>query len=103
MGEELLRDADLVANVAVELGRLKDPQFLVVIGELRRQIIADAVTVEAIIAVQQSLNAAITDIAPISLSELRGGWTPGSVSRVNQVGLIAYALVAVLLMALAAF
>jgi hypothetical protein len=73
---ELVRDAELVADVAVRLGRLKDPKLLSDLKAARLAAGSDADSLDTVVELQKSLNAAISDIAPITLRDIRLGWSP---------------------------
>ena len=74
--EDLMGDADLVANVGVRIGRLQGTDLLTALSNARQALDSDAVTPAIVAELQKSLNTAVRDIAPITLRDLRSGWTP---------------------------
>ncbi|MBK8211977.1 MAG: hypothetical protein IPK78_20595 [Rhodospirillales bacterium] len=96
--EKLIQDADLVADVGVRLGRIKDPTFLDALGNARQALAADTVSPQVVAGLQKSLNSAINDIAPITLGDINSGWRPFSVSLGGRLGNCFFSLFCFLLL-----
>ncbi len=93
---QLIADAELVADVAVGLGRLQNLQLLPSIQALKNAVASGADIQQLIPTVRASLNAAVKDIAPIGLRDLRAGWSPFT-TKVNQRPVFFFGLFAIVL------
>ncbi len=72
--DRLLSDAERVAETGVRLGRFADPgSFLTTIQDTRKAIGADTLTADNIIALQSKMNAAIKELAPLTLQQINDG------------------------------
>lgn len=74
--QQLVADASLVADVGVSLGRIRDDAFLTGLSEAKKALEHGASSPELVAALQKSLNSSLRDISPITLGDLRSGWTP---------------------------
>ena len=90
---ELISDAKLVASVVIRSGRLHNPKFLPDLAALQSAQRTGAPSPVLIVALQKSLNGAIGDMAPITLADLRSGWTPHDARRTGVAG-IAFVFIA---------
>jgi hypothetical protein len=101
--EQLVADANLVANVGVRLGRLQGTGLLVALGAANQALVSDSVSPDIVAQLQAALNAAVKDIAPISLYELRSGWTPYDARRHRSIGNWFFGIFAMLLIVATAY
>jgi hypothetical protein len=74
--QELVDDAELVARAGVNLGRIRNEQLFAVLGDAEKALEQGTSSPELVGALEKSLNAALRDISPITLRDLRSGWTP---------------------------
>ncbi len=101
---QLVEDADLVAGVGVRLGRLRNGEFLGALGAAKAALEKkEAVPPDVVEAVEKSLNAAVGDIAPITLNELRSGWRPFDPQDKRGLGTIVFGLFALMLLLATAY
>ena len=98
----LVEDAELVADAGVRLGRIKDPAFLTALANARRVLDKDTIPPDVVVDLQKSLNAAIKDIAPITLTDLRSGWRPLQPSK-HPVGTLLFGIFCFLLLLATAY
>ena len=101
--EKLVEDADLIANVGVRIGRLQGTEFLAALCNARQALDADAVTPAIVSELQKALNAAVRDIAPITLQDLRSGWTPFAAHEKDRIGTYLFGVFSLLLIVATAF
>jgi hypothetical protein len=100
--EKLAADADLVANVGVRLGRLKTADLLTALGAANKALDSDTASPEIVAQLQTALNGAVNEISPITLHDLRSGWTPFDHEK-QGVGTWFFGLFSLLLIASAAY
>jgi len=100
--EELVQDAEQVVAVAVRLGRLRDATILSNLDQVKASRNSGSVDLGALAALRKSLNAAIGDIAPITIRDLRSGWSPFVTKRTSW-GVILAGVFAIALMCLTAY
>jgi hypothetical protein len=75
--KELIRDAQLVADAAVRLGRLQSMALLSDLKALKAAIASGTDLLEPTVALQTSLNTAVKEISPITVRDLRSkDWSP---------------------------
>ena len=101
--ETLVTDADLVANVGIRLGRLQGTDLLTALGNARTAVEANSATPEIVAQLQTSLNIAVRELAPITLFDLRSGWTPFETHRQQRIGTIVFGGFSLLLIVAAAY
>jgi hypothetical protein len=101
--EQLVADANLVANVGVRLGKLQGTDLLDTLGAATKALESDTASPEIVTKLQTSLNNAIKELAPITLYELRSGWTPFDTRHHQQVGTWLFGLFALVLIAATAY
>lgn len=99
---QLITDAELVADVAVRLGRLKNLQLLNDIAALRHAMETGADCTDPIVVLQTSLNAAVKEIDPITLRDLRAGWSPFS-TKAKGASILSFGVFAILLICITAY
>jgi hypothetical protein len=98
----LIDDAELVADVAVRLGRLQTSKLISDIAALKIAASSGTNDLDLVAALQTSLNTAVKDIAPITLRDLRSGWNPG-VSKPNSWPIVSFGLFAIFLICITAY
>lgn len=99
---QLVQDAEQVVSVAIRLGRLKDRTILSDLNRVKSHSASDALDLEGVAALQLSLNAAVADIAPITLRDLRSGWSPFATKKTGG-SVICMGLFAIFLMCVTAY
>ena len=100
--EQLVADAEQVVAVAVRLGRLKDHAILSDLNRVKFRPAGTAPDPESVVALQTSLNVAVNDIAPISVRDLRSGWSP-FITKKTGGSVICMGLFAIVLMCVTAY
>jgi hypothetical protein len=100
--EKLVEDAELVADVGVRLGRIKDQEFLTALNNARQAVANDVGTAPVVADLQKSLNSAVKDLAPITLYDLRSGWTPFS-TPTRRIGTLIFGIFSFVLIVAAAY
>jgi hypothetical protein len=101
--ERLVADADLVANVAVRLGRLQGTDLLTTLTAAKKALESDTASPEIVAQLQTSLNNAVNQLSPITLCDLRSGWMPFDNHDHRQVATWFFGLFALLLIAATAY
>jgi hypothetical protein len=97
--QEFVDDADLVVRAGVSLGRIRDEQLFAVLGDAKKALEVGTSSPELVGAVEKSLNSAIRDLSPITLRDLRSGWTPFVESgRLDRALTLAFGLAGVALL-----
>lgn len=99
----LIGDADLIAEVGVRLGRIKDVGFLAALTGARAERDAGTADPGTVVNLQHAINAAAADLAPITLYHLRAGWRPYETGRKVDRGTILFGLFSLLLLLFAAY
>src|SRR5262245_23207454 len=99
---ELIADAELAAGVAVRMSRLKSAEFLSALKHVNASAATGSAGLEAVVALQTSLNQVVTDLAPITLGDLRLGWSP-LVSKQSKLPVVIFGLFAILLICVTAY
>lgn len=98
--QQLVSDADLVARVGASLGRIRDDGYWVVLSDAKQALAKGVAAPELVATLQKTLNSAIRDLSPITLGDLRSGWTPfAAPSRWDRVLTIAFGLFGLALLA----
>ena len=102
---ELIGDAQLVARALVRLGKLSDATFLTALNEVKdkRTAAGGAVDPAAVIKLQTSLSAAIAGLAPITLRDLRKGWSPVRESAGTRAAVVIFATFCIFLLIFVAY
>ena len=101
--EKLVEDAELVADVGVRLGHIKNIEFLNILSMARQAFDNDEASPGVIAELQKALNGAVTDISPITLNDLRSGWRPFDARTEKRLGTVVFALFCFLLLGAAAY
>ncbi len=103
--DHLIEDADRVVDVGVRLGRLRSTDVVDALRVAKEAVAAGdgAALPAAAAALQKTLNDAVRDIAPITLNDLRAGWTPFPVRSPRRLGTILFGAFSILLLAVAAY
>jgi hypothetical protein len=99
----LLRDAGLVADVGVRLGRLKNSELSATIGKCRQGLAGTTFSPDLLAALQGALNNAMGELYPITLSDLRAGWRPYGTPRHSRLALGLFFAVALGIVVLTAY
>jgi len=102
--KELISDSELVANAAIRLGRLKTTEFLNDLAEAKRAIQEEQPNIDVFVKLQKTLNSAIVDIAPISLSDLKDKkWKPFQSKNPSRSWALIFGIFGITLMCLTAY
>ena len=101
--QNLVEDAELVAAVGVRLGRIKDVSFLATLADAKHALEIDSTSDKAVADLQKSLNVAINDILPITLYDLKSGWTPFSTRGLKATITVIFGLFCFILLAATAY
>ena len=99
----LVEDADLVANVGVRIGRLQGTELLTALCNAREALEKNCATPAIVADLEKSLNSAVRDIAPITLQDLRSGWTPFRSHQQKRLGTYLFGVFSVLLIVVTAY
>jgi hypothetical protein len=100
---QLLHDAEIVGDVGVRLGKLKDADLPTAITSTRDALSRNPPVFAPLIPLQTALNKAVQDISPISLNDLRSGWRPYEHREGRRVGLILFFIASLLIVAVTAY
>lgn len=101
--EQLVEDAELVVNVGVRLGRIKDVEVLNALSNARQALDNNTAAPSVVAELQKSLNSAVKDISPITLNDLRSGWTPFPTHAPTRIGTVVFGAFSILLIIAAAY
>jgi hypothetical protein len=101
--EKLVEDAELVAAVGVRLGRIKGVDFLNSLSSARQALDTNELSPPVVAELQKSLNSAVKDIFPITLNDLRSGWSPFNGHPERRLGTLAFGLFCFLLLVTTAY
>ena len=101
--ERLVEDAELVADVGVRLGRIKDAGFLSALSNARQALDGETVAPGVVAEFQKSLNSAVKDLSPITLNDLRSGWRPFEAQSKHQVGTLIFGVFCFVLLVATAY
>jgi hypothetical protein len=103
--ENLVEDADRVADTGVRLGRIRNPEFLKALSAARRALASndESESVTAVADLQGALNVAIRDLSPITMSDLRSGWRPFGGRPEQRLGTFMFGLLCFILLVATAY
>ena len=103
--ERLIDDAERIVDVGVRLGRIKNLEVVDALQAAKAAVAGNDATALPIAAarLQKSLNDAVKDIAPITLNDLRSGWTPFPTRPPSRAGTILFGIFSILLLSFAAY
>jgi hypothetical protein len=99
----LVRDAELVAEVGVRLGRIKDADFFDALSTAREALDGTAASPSTMAALERALNSAIANLSPITLNDLRGGWRPFDAHAEKRLGTVVFCIFSFLLLVATAY
>jgi len=101
--QRLVEDAELVADVGVRLGRIKDAGFLSALSTARQALDSDTASPGVVAELQKALNSAVKDLSPITLNDLRSGWRPFEAHLKSHVGTLIFGVFSFLLLVATAY
>jgi hypothetical protein len=101
--QRLVEDAELVADVGVRLGRIKDAAFLTALSNARLALDSNTVSPSVVAELQRALNTVVKDIAPITLNDLRSGWRPFDSQAKHRIGTLIFGPFCLLLLVVTAY
>lgn len=101
--EKLVEDADLVVNIGVRLGRLNNLEVLSALRNAREALDSNTASPGVVAELQKSLNGAVKDIFPITLNDLRSGWTPFPAHAQKRIGTVVFGGFSILVLVAAAY
>jgi hypothetical protein len=100
--QDLIADGEKVANVGVRLGKLKGVALLNDLAFAKKAAEGNGDQTEAITRLETSLGPAVSDIAPITLIDLRD-WSPFSAESNNRVAIWLFGVFALILICATAY
>lgn len=74
--ENLIRDAELVAEVGNELDRIRDVNLFQSIARARSAVDSHSIDPQTVVSLHQALRIALAEILPVTMVDLRQGWRP---------------------------
>jgi hypothetical protein len=101
--ERLVEDAELLADAGVRLGRIKSAGFFDGLSKARKALETDDLSSPVFAELQKSLNSAVNEIFPITLNDLRSGWSPFATQPERRFGTVVFGIFCFLLLVATAY